>query len=81
MNCKHENTELISLDYKKKECVVECKDCGRTIKFTGCNIQSIDCVPDDRPEPSVLVVYQRSNERSSEDFDGGYVDFEGDIAP
>ena len=24
---------------------------------------------------------ERSNERSCEDFDGGYVDFEGDIAP
>ena len=77
MKCKHKNTELISLDYKKKECVVECKDCGRTLKLTGCYIRSIDCVPDTIPKPNISVVYQRSNE----DFDGGYVDFDGDIAP
>ena len=81
MNCKHENTELIYLDYKKKECVVKCEDCGRTLKLTGCYIKSIDCVPDTIPEPDIPGAYQRSNERSCEDFDGGYVDFGVDIAP
>ena len=81
MKCKHENTELIYLDYKKKECVVECKDCGRTLKLTGCIIESINYVPDTIPEPNIPGAYQRSKERSNEDFDGGYVDFDGDIAP
>ena len=77
MTCKHENTELISLDYKKKECVVECKDCGRTLKLIGCYIKYIDCVPDTISVPTLEVKYHNSNE----DFDGGYVDFDGDIAP
>ena len=81
MKCKHENSDVISMDCVKKECVVKCKDCGCTLKLTGCYIKSIDCVPDTIPKPDIPVVYPRSNERSCEDFDGGYVDFEGDIAP
>ena len=60
MTCKHENLELISLDYKKKECVVECKDCGRTLKLTGCYIKSIDCVSDTIPKLDVPVTYLNS---------------------
>ena len=72
INCKFEKDGIKCL--VKNEYCAKASDCEYFTLKDG-------LLSNERGEPDIPGEYQRSNERSSEDFDGGYVDFDGDIAP
>lgn len=84
LECKHENTELLEVDLIEDTCTVKCTDCGHIMKFMGVKVEKYECVPDEIPCLEVKVSYPEDNDDDDYDpecWDGGYVDFEGDIAP
>ena len=75
INCKFVDNE------GTLRCLVKEEYCINLGYASECEYFTLKDGSDEGDEPDVPGAYQRSNERSSEDFDGGYVDFDGDIAP
>lgn len=69
--CGHSDVEVLNFNWDTKEAIVKCKSCGRVFKLSGLSLKENTFIEN-------TVTYTKT---SNEDFDGGYVDLDGDIAP